>query len=330
MSNKTELKQKTVPGNACSFDAATADVADDGTFSLTPFSGQVFKHWYWGKMTFDMEGIQMRKKVIPAFKDHDSAQLVGEINSMCSGDKVILSGRFADTDAAKTIQSVKELEWECSLAFDGQSAVIEEVGEGAEVNVNGTKFMGPGTVIRNAPLYECSFTHFGAVPGTETSFSEVGPEQVVSVRSINSSFKEDFMSDDLIKQAQEDASRETLSRFSKMSEMSDDKAFVAEAFEQGLSIEEFQTSLIAKQADQIAELKAKVEDLLANAEAQVDGEEFSAEADPTPAEDLDFVQTAHKFAKDEGLSIGEAYSRVARANPELYSKHIENAPGGKK
>ena len=137
------------------------------------------------------------------------------------------------------------------------------------------------------------------------------------------------MSDDLTKQARDDAKQEALSLFSKMSAMSDDKAFVAEAFEKGLDMEQFQTELITRQADQIAELKAKVADLQAEAEATgTDGEEFAEATAPVVEEKLDFCQTAHKFAKDEGVSIGEAYTKVAKLHPELYQEHIDNAPGG--
>jgi len=326
---KKTQKKIDVPSSTSRFAAGNAKF-DGERFTLVPFSGQVFDHFWWGKMTFDAEGIQMRKNVIPAFKDHSSGELVGEIDSIEKKDgRVELSGKFLDTEAAREIKLAERLEWECSLAFDLSTAVIEEVGESAEVEVNGAKFSGPGTVIREAKLHEISFTHFGAVPDTETSFKE-GKKISVSIFS-----EEETMSEDL-KKAQDEAKAEAFGLFSEMSAICEDKTFVAECYEKKMSIQEFQTALIDKQKSELS----KLNDQLVEANKKIDEakNEGVQAADFTPQEgdgnaDEDpksFTEMAHEIAKTEKISIRDAYSRVAKSNPDLYEDHLNNCPLAKK
>jgi hypothetical protein len=313
-----------VPVSAGRFAASGAATPVEGTdrFTVTPFAGQVFDHWYWGKMTFDADGMSMRKKVIPAFKDHDPAQLVGEIDTMSVKDgAVVLSGDFAKTRAAEEIRAVKKLDWECSLAFDLGSAVIEEIGPDAMTKVNGVELAGPATVVRKAVLYETSFTFFGAVPGTATAFAEDSKKCV----SIPIFFSEEVPMSNLDK-VQEDAKAAALGLFQKMSAMCEDKAFVAECFEKSMDLEKFQSALISKLSAEVAQLKADLETakktVPAPAPAGAPAVAFSAPiAAPAPKE-LTFVEAAHKLASEQKVSVAYAFSQVARENPALYQKHL--------
>ena len=333
MSKQSDMQKKTVmvptaAGHVDSFSSATP-VEGTNRFQLVPFAGQVFDHWYWGKMTFDVEGISLRKKVIPAFKDHDSAQFVGEIDSIEKKDgKVVLSGEFAATPAAETVKAVKKLDWECSLAFDMSSAVMEEVGQNANTDVNGAKLSGPAMVVRKAVLYETSFTFFGAVPGTDASFAD--EKKCVSV-SIFTHREDGSMSDDL-KKVREDAKGEALGLFQKMSAMCEDKAFVAECFGKSMEMEQFQSSLIAKQAEEITKLKSDLVEAK-KAPATASGAPavgFSAPAAPVAPKAVTFVEMAHQIAKDEKISVAKAFSQAAKENPALYQKHLEEAPVAKR
>jgi hypothetical protein len=319
-----------VPVSAGRFAASGAATPVEGTdrFTMTPFAGQVFDHWYWGKMTFDADGMSMRKKVIPAFKDHDPAQLVGEIDTMSVKDGVVvLSGDFAKTKAAEEIRAVKKLDWECSLAFDLGSAVIEEVGPDAMTKVNGAKLAGPATVVRKAVLYETSFTFFGGVPGTETAFAD-DPKKCVSIPI----FKEVPMSN--LDKVQEDAKAAALGLFQKMSAMCEDKAFVAECFEKSMDLEKFHAALISKLSAEVAQLKADLETakktVPAPAPAGAPAVAFSApSAAPAPKE-LSFVEEAHKLASEQKIPLAYAFSKVAREKPALYQKHLDACPAARR
>jgi hypothetical protein len=312
---RTQTRTIDIPRNACQFAAASASV-DGDRFTLVPFAGQQFAHWYWGQMTFDIEGMSLRKNVIPAFKDHDPSQLVGEIDDVKVGKSFEVSGTFLDTEAAKQIRATQKLEWECSLAFDLGSATIEEVQSNQKAEVNGQSFSGPGFIVRKAALCEVSFTFFGQVPGTKTKFAN---DEVLKV-SVQQ--QEVIMSDEATKV---DGRAEALGLFAKMNEMSEDKAFVAECFAKGMTIEAFQSALIKQQTEKIAKLSADLAAKSKQAEG-VPALTFSAEQAKVEEKEMSFVELAHKVAKDEKVSLREAYSKVAHDNPALYKAHIEACP----
>ena len=328
----SEIKKK-VPVNAGRFSAgADMAVSEDGKrFTLVPYAGQQFKHWYWGKLAFDTEGLSMRKKVIPAFKDHCPDKFVGEIDEMKVKDgKVMLSGAFADTDAAAAVRSTKKLEWECSLAFNLGAARIEEVGEDADSKVNGQKFDGPGHIVREAQLYECSFTFWGAVPGTEVAFSDNKDEVEVSIFSTTVSGKGENMSEEL-KGTKDEGRAESLGMFKKMNELCEDKVFVAECFAKGLTLEQFQSELLKKLSDESAQLRKERDELKAKSKSEGAAPVgFSAAAAPAPEpEKLGFVESARKMAKEEKISFCAAASRLAAKDPALYQAHLDACPVSK-
>ena len=317
MSKKID-EMRTVPLAAGIFTAPGEFVsAEEGdSFELVPFAGQIFDHWYWGKMTFDAKGLSLRKDVIPAFKDHDHSALVGEITSIENVDgKVVLRGEFLDTDAAKQVRAVKKLRWDCSLAFDLSAATIEDVGEGRRSEVNGKEFDGPGVVVRLASLYECSFCAFGAVPGTETRFAN-------DVSEVSTHF---------IREVGMSEGQTSLEVFQLMNNATEDKAFVAECFAAGMSYEDFQSALLKRQTEKVAELSAALDaakkvTVAPKGQAPVT---LTAEPAPAPAK-LSFVELAHKTARDEKITLAAAYSRVAREHADLYDEHLHSAPVAKR
>jgi hypothetical protein len=239
---------------------------------------------------------------------------VGEIDTIeKAGSIVQLSGAFVDTDAAKQIRSTKKLAWDCSLAFDMASAIIEEVGPEATAEVNGAQLAGPATIIRKAQLYETSFTHFGAVPGASAAFNE-------SMVSVSIFSRGGSMSADPKTVQTDDA----MGRFRAMNAISKDAAFVAECFEKGMSLESFQSALLAKQSEQIAKLTA---DLAAAKAAPVAGPApVSFQAPVEPVAPLTFVQAAQKMHDERNIPFAQAYSHIAKTQPQLYQAHLDSAP----
>lgn len=318
MSSKKN-KTREVPANASQFMAPDCEpmVVKEKQFTLTPYSGQQFAHWYWGKMAFEMSGMSLRKPVIPALVDHDSSEIAGQIDSLKSdGGKIKLSGSFLETDCASEVIATQQIGWECSLAFDMKSAVIEEVGANAKTTVNGKEFAGPGVIVRKCQLHECSFTYFGAVPGAAASFSQ----QMVPVSVF---FQEAAMPDQTeLSKAAEAARAETLANFKRFTELCpEDPVFVSAQFAKGSSVEAFLVELSARRAAKIADLqKPPVGSTPAN---------FSATGDSPatpPAPEKGFIELAREIAKTESLTLREAMSKLARTQPDLYAKHVESAP----
>ena len=343
----SEFKRK-IPAKAGRFVSqgevvfAAAAEGEEATFTMIPFDGQVFSHWWFGKMTFDVKGIEMRKDVIPAFLNHDPDKFVGEIDKMTKKkNKVELSGAFVDTEAAKQVQSIKKLEMESSLAFDLDTAIIEDVGADASVKVNGETFEGPGAVIRKAVLHETSFTHFGAVPGAEAIFKK-GDEEV-EVSYFNNDKPEEIPMSDQNKPSEADLSKsrdegqtESKNLFSSMSTLCSDTAFVAECYSEGLTLEQFQKKVLTKvqdentqlktQLEEITELKAKIVELEAKVADPSTGTEPVVHGEGTtdvPVK-LNFMEEAAKISAEKNISKTAAMSQISKEKPELYQEHLNN------
>lgn len=318
MSSKKN-KTREVPATASQFMAPDCEpmVVKEKAFTLTPYSGQQFAHWYWGKMAFEMSGMTLRKPVIPALVDHDSGEIAGQIDSLKNdGGKIELSGSFLETDCASEVIATQKIGWECSLAFDMASAVIEEVGANAKTTVNGQEFSGPGVIVRKCQLHECSFTYFGAVPGAAASFSQ----QMVPVSVF---FQEAAMADPIeVSKAADAARAETLANFKRFTQLCpENPAFVAEQFAKGASVEAFLVELSARRAAKIAELQKPP------VGAQPASFSGTGDAPATPATpEKGFIELSRDLAKAESLTLRDAMSKLARTQPELYAKHVESAP----
>ena len=312
---------KTIPSEATELRAGSQNLKlEEETFSLTPYAGQLVKHWYWGAFVFESSSMRMAKEKIPALLDHDTTKGCGVIDSFdLDGNETVFSGRFVENEHTDYIKAMKEVGMECSLRFDPEETRIEEVPEGAEVEVNGETFTGPLFVFRDTLIKEVSFTLFGHVPNTETSF-------------VHSSIqKGEPMAESVPSQAEleQSAQNSMTDKLSRMNEMCDDANFVMECFTKGMSIEDFGSELLSKQSEELTSLKGKVSDLEAQLEEakSTDGVAFSAgesaDVEPEPA---DFVGKANKLAKDEGIKLHVAFSRVAKENPDLYEQFKSEAP----
>lgn len=313
---------KTIPSEATELRAGSQTLSvESETFSLTPYSGQLVEHWYWGQFVFETSSMKMYKDKIPALVDHDTTRGCGVIDEMSiEGNEAVFSGKFVENQNSQYVKDMKEVGMECSLRFDPEKTRIEEVPEGAEVEVNGETFTGPLFVFRDTTIMEVSFTLFGHVPNTETSF----------VHSSNNQ-GEETMADTAPTQAElEQSAQNTVTeRLSRMNEMCDDASFVMECFNKGMSIEDFGSELLSKQSEELASLKGKVSDLEAQLEEakSTDGVAFSAgESADKEDEPKDFMGKASKLAKDEGIKLHVALSKVAKENPDLYEQFKSEAP----
>lgn len=160
--------------------AAQLELADNGSDAktapvrLVARSGEPIVHWYWGKVTHDLAGMRLSKPKIPLDYCHDDAEVIGYANHFdaSSGD-LVASGAlvpYRDQDrAAEVLFKAKSgVPYEASIFFD-EPLVIEQVAEGAAVQVNGREFTGPGIVIRQWTLRGIAVCPYGADPHTETS-----------------------------------------------------------------------------------------------------------------------------------------------------------------
>lgn len=141
-------------------------------------------HWFWGRIVHDMTGLRLPKPTVPLDFCHDPSDVVGYADrfDVSSGDLVV-SGALVSVDGRDRAHEIaskgKEgVPWEASIFFDENNYVIEEVGQGMTVQVNGAAFTGPGTVVRQWELRGVAICPYGTDAGTTVSFGSRLPKDV--------------------------------------------------------------------------------------------------------------------------------------------------------
>jgi len=309
MSNKLQTQ---APSEAFRFRAGNGSVKEleAGSFELEPYQlGQAVKHWYWGAFVFEASSLKMYKDEIPALVDHDTMKGCGRIKAMAKDVKVKMSGEFIDNEHAKYVKSMKGL-MECSLRFNDSQTDVEEIKEGHSVEVDGFTHQGPIVVFRNAPIMEVSFTLFGAVPNTSTSFSK----------------REIIMAD-----APSQKSADVSAVIENMSAMCSDAQFVLQCFKKGMGIEEFSANLLGKQNLEIEQFKKEIEakdaeisslkEKLAKPMTGSNPVTFSDHSTHAENAPKTYLEAIEKF-KAEGKDQKSAMSLAGKNYPELYKAFV--------
>jgi hypothetical protein len=319
------MTQKTIPSEATQLRASSSDLkVSEKEFSLSPYkAGQVVAHPYWGKFVFEVSSMKMAKDVIPALLDHDTAKGAGKINKMELSETVDFSGAFIDNEHSKYIQDMREVGMECSLRFDPQATTITEVPEGGEITIDGFTHEGPMFAFQDSIIKEVSFTMFGHVPDTVTSFSTAPTIK-----------EESAMADSQPNQAELEQSAKLSfdKKIAQFKTMTDDAQFIMD--NAGDSVEEFSAKLLVKQGEakvasdaKIAELQAKLDEKEVNAVAFSKEEGKTEVKEEVPSEFCEYVSF---LQKKEGLSKREASLKAAATQPEMHAQFKNDCPlGGK-
>jgi hypothetical protein len=307
------------PSEACRFQASFEDGEKDNAFSMVAYkAGQVIEHWYWEKLAFELSSMSMRKEKIPALVDHETDHVCGVITAFSKNGQAEFKGHFVDNENADYVKSLRELGQECSLRFDADKAIVEQVPAGMSIVVDGFTIKGPVAVIKQCEIMEVSFTVFGAVPDTKTSFS-------------TSQLQEKKMAETPTTPADVRASveKELKAKFSKFTEISGDKNFALECFSQDMSIEAFSEKLIGKLKTEVSAFQIKVSELEGQlAQAQSEIAEFKkapVAATFTATENCadapkNYMEAVSQF-KAKGKNIEESLQLAAKAFPQLYLAH---------
>ena len=170
--------------------------AKSAPVTITARSGQPVEHWYWGRIVHDLSGMTHKSRVAIDYC-HRQDEPIGYLNKfdIASGD-LVTSGAlvpYGESDRATEVihKSQNGVPYEASINFGGDGIVLEEVGEGASVEVNGTTFSGPGVVVRKWPLRGVAVCIYGQDANTSTEFAG---NREVPVLFTNSIGEEDIMS----------------------------------------------------------------------------------------------------------------------------------------
>ena len=285
---------------------------EEKRFSMVPYEGQVID-WMGERIVLDIPTISLRKEVVPAFVDHDSSRIAGEIDTISTeNNRVSLSGEFLETEHASELQAKKKLEYECSMSFYPSKGKITEVDSDETIEANGRTYEGPLLFIENAQIHESSFTYYGAVTGASAEFSKGSKEVIMSGQGKGDVSTPQKSAQDVL---------------TEMVQLSGDKAFATDCFLQGMSVETFKDRLNVSLSEKNKELGEQVKTLTEEVVSlKKERDELKKQNDDaihagtSDVKELDFVQLSQQYAKEKGVSLSEAMSVVSFEQPEVYAK----------
>lgn len=175
---------RTIPATACRCVVGPFELGDNGEgaksapFRMVARSGDAIDHWWWGRVVHDLDGMRLpsRNRVAIDYV-HDENQIVGYANKFdTSTGNLEASGSLTPYDdddrASEIVHKAKQgVPYEASINFGGDGIKIEEYEAGDQIEVNGRKFSGPITVVREWPLRGIAVCPYGADSNTSTEFS---------------------------------------------------------------------------------------------------------------------------------------------------------------
>lgn len=200
------MAKRKLPASAFRMSAAmefAEEAPADGKVSVTLLarSPAPISHGSWGKIAHDMTGMILRKDACPLDYAHngryDPDTILGYADEFEASPKngLLVKGFLVSTDpndlAAKVIaKGAAGVPFEASIDWNGPGAIIEEIGDGVTVQVNGYDFEGPGYVVRQWPLRSIAVCPYGADHNTRTQFSERPDEEIeVEIKECSTMFK---------------------------------------------------------------------------------------------------------------------------------------------
>jgi len=173
------------------------DMRDDEVLhpvSILARTDKPLEHWYWGRIVHDISGIKLHKDSIVIDYCHDDHEIMGYLNNFDRENGLLCKGALVKRPGSKAeevcFNAKHKVPYEASIFWDpAHGMVIEEVGQGASVQVNGFTFEGPGVVVRSCLLRAVAICPHGQDMNASTQFSN--QNQTVSL-----SYKEAKMTKD--------------------------------------------------------------------------------------------------------------------------------------
>lgn len=161
--------------------------AKTAPITLLARTAEPVNHWYWGRAVHDLAGMELRKDVCPLDWCHDFDINLGYADAFSvTTDGLQVKGELvsvqADDKAAEVMARGRAgVPYEASIDFNGPGLLVEEVGEGVSVQVNGGTFTGPGVVFRQWPLRSVAVCPYGADAGTSSEFADKCQPEIIEV-----------------------------------------------------------------------------------------------------------------------------------------------------
>lgn len=258
-----------VPGNACRFALEDAvsfaeNSGDKKMVKLVGYRGDIIKHWYWGNLAFDMDGLHFDKNRTPGLIDHNSSMRLTYSKDRAVKPETFIAGPFLGNDKAMEVKKDMENDFPFQASLSLKPELVEQVADGQSVEVNGIKLKGPGAVFRRAAIMEISAVVFGAFSNTESAlysdnseskyqFELVNKEHIMPKEKENQMTLEQFSADypDLHKLVFEQGKAEGIKaqteRFARLQKAcGDDSELLVKCFAEGLDTGDAMSKRIEK------------------------------------------------------------------------------------
>jgi len=311
-----------IPAEAVRF---AAGEGDKGSFEIAAYDGGIAKHWYWGNFALDLSGLTFAGKPLPVLDSHETGRRIGVTTRQQIKEGVTFEGRFLGNPSAQEIRADMQDGFPMQASLYPVPSVIEQVEDGASVEVNGRKLKGPGAVFRKAVIKEVSMCVFGALNNTRSTALAADDSDQVEFELMErnnpmanqdkpaltlETFKADnpALHQSVFAAGQVEGIKTEQTRFAALQKAcGDDHAQAAECFTAGMTVAE----ALGKRNEKLAaDLKTAREQLAAQPASKIDAATAEFKSQPAPSD-----PKAVKF--DEATATDEELKAHFAATPDL-------------
>jgi len=310
---------------------------DRRTFYVTAYTGKPINLGFWGKIIFDLSGLQTKERV-PILRDHRRDKIVGFSRKVWVDE----SGLHLRGDFSKTTRDAQEVLALADEDFPWQASVgiipgkIKTIGCDETIEVNGQTIKGPIEVWTQSQVGEVSLTPWGADDDTAAISMVANNTKILVDVEINQEERKNHMVEitleflekeapDLLKQIRESAEQEAFAggrnegivlerkRVIDLLQAEADSAETRKAIESGISAEaaykQFYEAEKAKRAQGLKEMAQEAPESVGIQEPKID--------DDLNNPDLKLHQMAYDLSIKEQIPYEMAANRVLNDNPDL-------------
>jgi len=172
------FEKKTMPKAAlhfmdheCFAQAKAVDENQDELLMVAYSGGVIPKHWFWGDLAIDLNGMSFPKERYPILENHDTQKKIGFADSMevDGGALVVRNATFVDTPESNEFRRLSKDGFPFQSSIYASPSVIEKIPDGKESEVNGMAVQGPATIWWESTFKEASVCVFGYDSNTKSA-----------------------------------------------------------------------------------------------------------------------------------------------------------------
>ncbi len=154
------------PNARCKFFSGSAGETATEKLDMIAYSGGIIEnHFFWGNLVIDVQGGIFPREKYPILEDHFEENKIAFTGPPLADNNVLRidpeTTVFLDTEESLKFRKISKSGFPYQASIYGIPVEVEEVPEGAETEVNGFVFTGPGNVWRKWEFMEASICVFG-------------------------------------------------------------------------------------------------------------------------------------------------------------------------